>query len=303
MPTAKSANTLIFGCGYLGLSVAEKLNLRPQESGTGVWGVTRSETKAARLRSLGILPILADWTDRRTLCRLPEVEQILVAVSYDSRSRHDRYESQVGGLRNLLQVTSPEAKLCYISTTGVYHQADGGWVDETSPCRPTQQGGKAHLAAEQLLHRIRPNSPWTILRLSGIYGPGRIPRIADLLSGRPVASPQRGYLNLIHVDDAADAAIGAWTNSQRRIYLVSDDRPVLRGQFYREVARQFGAPEVQFVDPPSDAPVRMRSDSNKRVWNRRMKRDLLPSLRYPTFREGVAAIVGHSSRVAERTRG
>ncbi len=283
MTSQKSGDTLVFGCGYLGKRVAQQLI----SAGIRVWGVTRSNSKAAQLEQQGILPIIADWTDTETLPNLPSVEQILVAVSYDRNSRHDRHESQVGGLRNLLQNTSAAANLCYISTTGVYHQSDGEWVNESSPCQPKQLGGQTHLAAEQLLQEMRPRDPWTILRLSGIYGPGRIPRVADVIAGRPIESPQDGYLNLIHVDDAASVVISAWKNSRQRTYLVSDDRPVLRGEFYREVAKQFGAPEPVFIEPAPDAPVTMRSASNKRIRNQAMKRDLIQQLTYPTFREGI----------------
>jgi nucleoside-diphosphate-sugar epimerase len=275
----KPKETLVFGCGYLGLRVAQKLI----SAGNRVWGVTRSESKAELLRSEGILPVIADWTDSETLCQLPIVDQILVAVSYDRNSQSNRHQSQVGGLSNLLRQISPTANVCYISTTGVYHQSDGSWVDEESPCEPQQSGGQVHLAAERLLNQTRPNSPSTVLRLSGIYGPGRIPRVADVVAGRPIASPREGFLNLIHVDDAADAVISSWANAKEPLYVVSDDRPVVRGDFYREIAIQFGAADPVFIDPPADAPVRTRSSSNKRVRNARMKRDLLPTLSYPTF--------------------
>ena len=256
-----------------------------------VWATTRNASKAAWMDSRGIKPLIADWTDKRTLSDLPEVDQILVAVSYDRFSCQSRHDSQVGGLRNLLHSVSPDANLCYISTTGVYHQTDGSWVDEASPTHPTRDGGRTHLRAEEMLHRLRPNSPWTILRLAGIYGPGRIPRVADVIAGRPIASPENGFLNLIHVDDAADAVMAAWSRSKRRLYAVSDDNPVVRGEFYREIARQCGAPPPSFVEPPSDAAKRMRSDSNKRIWNRRMKRDLVAKLRYPTYRQGLASVL------------
>ncbi len=145
-----------------------------------------------RLARAGFRPLVVDWTDRRTLRSLPEVGRILVAVSYDRNSRHSRYQSQVGGLRNLIAAISPDANLCYISTTGVYHQLDGRWVDETAPTHPTREGGRVHLQAEQLLHRLRPHSPSTILRLAGIYGPDRVPRAADVVAGRLIDSPARG---------------------------------------------------------------------------------------------------------------
>ncbi len=282
-----SPRTLIFGGGYLGRRVA----IRAANAGHFVSVTTRNPRKADALSKLGLQPIVADWTDRRTLCGIPEVDQILISVSYDRHSRQSRLDSQVGGLRNLLQVVRPDTQICYISTTGVYHQTDGQWVDEHSPTRPTREGGKVHLMAEELLHRLRPRSQWTILRLAGIYGPDRVPRAANVISGRPIPSPSLGFLNLIHVDDAVEAVLSTWRGPCQRCYVVADDHPVVRGEFYREIARQCRAPEPRFELPDVDAPVRMRSDSNKRVWNRRMKRDLVPKLRFPTYREGLSDVL------------
>lgn len=284
---AGDSGILVFGCGYLGQRVAEKAAFSQQK----VWATTRSASKADLLRAAGIEPLLADWTDQEALCGLPEVKRILVAVSYDRGGGHNRYDSQVGGLRNLLQAISPAAHLCYISTTGVYHQTDGSWVDEDSPTEPSREGGKVHLMAERLLGELRPEAPWTILRLAGIYGPGRVPRIADVIAGRPIASPPDGFLNLIHVDDAADAVLATWSTAQRRLYVVADDSPVLRSEFYREIARQCNAPDPRFVEPADDAPERSRAASNKRVRNQRFKNDLTPQLRFPTYREGLASIL------------
>ena len=69
-------------------------------------------------------------------------------------------------------------------------------MDETSATEPTREGGAVHLQAEQLLRGRRPDSTWTILRLAGIYGPGRVPRAADVIAGRPIAAPESGFLNL-----------------------------------------------------------------------------------------------------------
>jgi nucleoside-diphosphate-sugar epimerase len=282
-----SRRTLVFGCGYLGQCVAEKAVFVHQK----VWATSRRASKAGELTSRGIEPLVADWTDKGALCGLPTVDQILISVSFDRQADQSRVDSQIGGLRNLLEVTSPEAHICYISTTGVYHQRDGSWVDEDSPTRPSREGGLIHLQAEQLLRELRPNSPWTILRLAGIYGPGRVPRVADVMAGRPIASPQDGFLNLIHVEDAAEAVMAAWTRSKRRLYVVGDDCPVVRGEFYREVARRCDAPSPRFIEPASDAPVRQRAETNKRVRNRRFKSDLVTKLRFPTYREGLASVI------------
>ncbi len=280
---------LVFGCGYLGSRVAAAA----VDSGHQVWASTRDVAKGESLRKLGVEPIIADWTDRRSLADLPEVEQVLISVSHDPRSKVDRFAGQVCGLANLLRVLSPDCSICYISTTGVYHQGNGRWVDERSPTHPTRAGARMHLMGENLLHRLRPRSRWTILRLAGIYGPGRIPRIADVRAGRPIIASPDSYLNLIRVEDAADAVLACWTRSTERLYVVADDCPVLRSDYYRFIADACGAPEPTFREPGKGKgdSERIRSDSNKRVWNRRMKRDLLPRLRYPSYREGLSELL------------
>lgn len=284
------SRTLIVGYGYLGRRVADLAI----SAGDQVWATTRNPQKIQQMGSGPIAPIRMDWNDRRTLANLPSVDRVLVSVAYDRASAGvgSRFDSQVGGLAALLSAIGPQVDVCYISTTGVYHQSDGRWVDENSPTFPTREGGQVHLAAENQLHRLRPHSPWTVLRLAGIYGPGRVPRAADVIAGRPIASPGDGYLNLIHVDDGAAAVMASWTGPSARLYVVADDEPMRRTDFYTEIARQCRVPAPRFVDPAPDAPVRMRSDSNKRVSNGRLRRELLPRLLYPTYREGLADVLG-----------
>lgn len=282
--SSDSSGALVFGCGYLGKSVAESL----LASGTRVWATTRSREKAALLSETGIEPVLADWCEPATLRDLPRVERVLVAVSYDRTSSRSRWQSQVGGLTNLLDKLHPTTQICYISTTGVYHQTDGSWIDESSPTSPQRAGGKAHLEAEACLASASASGQRTILRLSGIYGPGRVPRAADVIAGKPIASMQEGYLNLIHVQDATRAVIQSWNSQPHSLYLVSDDEPVRRGDFYGEIAKQTNSPEPQFVIPESGSPKSARSESNKRIRNSRMKSNLIPTLRFPSYREGLA---------------
>ena len=299
--TGNPTRTLIMGCGYLGYRVA----VACQAAGNEVYATTRRPNRAKRLANDGFHPVLADWTDRRTFddlseSELPRVDRILVAISYDRKSRPNRFNSQVGGLHTFLEALQNRqghhGHLCYISTTGVYHQTDGRWVDEASPTHPQREGGRVHLQAESRLRGQRDASSSTILRLAGIYGPGRVPRAADVIAGRPIRSIETGYLNLIHVEDAAAAVMSVWdragnNKALQSLYVIADDRPVVRSEFYREIARQCDAPEPRFQAPDSDAPVLFRSESNKRVWNRRMKRDLVGRLKYPTYREGLADVL------------
>jgi len=281
---------LVFGCGYLGIRVAESLVF----SGNRVWATTRNPEKAERLSGAGMTPVMADWCDPMTLGKLPQVGRVLVSVSYDRGGTRSRRESQLGGLSNLMAVLHPSTRVCYISTTGVYHQGDGSWVDESSEADPTREGGQIHLEAEKLLRSTRPSGS-VVLRLAGIYGPGRVPRAADVLAGRPIASREDGFLNLIHVEDAAAAAIQSWVAPSHPLYLISDDHPVRRGDCYREIAAQTGSPEPTFVAPADGSSKSARSDSNKRVRNVRMKAELLRELRYPTYREGLADVLKSQS--------
>ena len=299
---------LVVGAGYLG----QKVSQLSAALGAQVYATTRHKSRFESLSGQGFRPVRFDWTDRATFENLPldalsagaksAGARVLVAVSYDPHGRLSRYDSQVGGLRNLLSILPTDVRLCYISTTGVYHQKDGSWVDETSPTHPDRLGGQVHLQAESLLHACRPNSPWAVLRLAGIYGPGRVPRIADVIAGRAIASAAEGFLNLIHVQDAARAVLAVWnrmaapsrqqaTGMQSRLYAVGDDAPVVRSEFYREIARQCGVPLPSFIAPGADASPRMRSESNKRVWNRKLRRELLPALDFPDYRNGLADIL------------
>jgi nucleoside-diphosphate-sugar epimerase len=297
------SDVLVVGTGYLGTQVARLARLE----GARVFATTRRTDRFASLAAAGLHPVRYDWTERSSegnlpLSQLSVAPRILISVSYDRKCRHSRYESQVGGLRNLLQVLPSDARICYISTTGVYHQSDGRWVDETSPTHPDREGGRVHLQAESMLHAMRPECPWSVLRLAGIYGPGRVPRAADVIAGRPIESPELGFLNLIHVRDAASAVLASWRHlsefaqrpavgMQSRLYVVGDDSPVLRGDFYREIARQCGVGAARVGGPVPGAPVQMRSNSNKRVWNRKLRRDLLPSLIFPDYRRGLADLL------------
>ncbi|KAA1259471.1 NAD dependent epimerase/dehydratase family protein [Rubripirellula obstinata] len=292
--------SLVVGYGYLGRRVASLA----KKNGDIVYATTRNSQKMKSIYEDGIHPIQCDWTDRSSLIRsigeLDKIDRVLVAVAYDRSSQIDRDTAMVGGLGNLIDAlridpsSAAKTKFCYISTTGVYHQTGGVWVDETSPTRPTRDGGKAHLRAEALLRKKLGPTGFRTLRLSGIYGPGRVPRAADVIAGRPIASPADGYLNLIHVDDAASAVMAAWQlqpGDGHHTYVISDDAPVVRRMFYQHIADLCHAASPTFIDPDKDASVRFRSETNKRIWNRRMKKDLDFKLQFPTHREGLADVL------------
>ena len=280
---------LVFGCGYLGQRVAA----RWIEQGCEVYAVTRSTGRAEAFIAAGIRPLIGDILDSAAWGDLPVAETVLFAVGYERASERSIREVYVDGLRNVL-ATLPRGtgRLIYVSSTGVYGQADGSWVDEESPCLPGREGGVACLEAERLLQGSSWGRQSVILRMSGIYGPGRIPRRRELEAGRPLAAPQAGFLNLVHVDDAARAVLAAERDhGGPQVYCVSDGNPVLRGDYYRYLAQLLGAPEPQFVEAPENSPARLRASSSKRISSDRLRNRWGFRFEYPSYREGLAAIV------------
>jgi nucleoside-diphosphate-sugar epimerase len=281
---------LICGCGYLGLRVAKRWLSR----GETVHATTRSEQRAAELNAFGIEPIVTDVTRD---VKLPgsgnDIDTVLFALGFDRSVGQTIEEVYLQGLQNVLNASSQRwQRFIYISSTGVYEQTDGQWVDETTPCQPVRAGGRACLQAEQRLANSPLASRRIILRLAGLYGPGRLPKLAAVQAGLPIDAVANGYLNLIHVDDVADivASVDEYVVSPETL-VISDGHPVLRGDFYRELARLLNAPPPQFVSPPSSSGGAERGLTDKRVSNRKFLSLYPRPLRYPTYREGLAEIV------------
>lgn len=286
---------LIVGCGYLGRRAAEAW-LR---DGHEVYALTRGGPNAEALRAAGIEPIVGDVTDPATLAALPAADTLLYAVGFDRSAGHAQRAVYVDGLRNVLaEVRQRSGRLIYVSSSSVYGQQQGEWVDETSPTVPATSSGEVCLAAEQVVWEFfPPDKPparhdAVILRLSGLYGPGRLLRRMDAVkSGTPIAGDPRGWLNLVHVDDAVGAvrAADVWPTAGTTC-LVSDDRPVTRGEYFTQLARLAGA------DPPlfdASQPTRGPAGSlGKRCRNRKLREELGVELQYPTIDEGLPHAVG-----------
>lgn len=285
---------LIVGCGYLGSRVARLWC----EAGKPVAAITRSAERAGQLEQAGIQPLIGDVTDPRSLMNIREylsrVDTVLYAVGFDRAAGRSMSEIYVDGLKNVLNaLPDGTRRFIYISTTGVYGQSNGEWIDEESPCEPTREGGNVALAAEQTLQQHWLGNRAIILRCAGIYGPGRVPRSAELLAAKAVTASPDGYLNLIHVEDAARVVLAVEEQIEPpRLYLVSDGHPVRRRDYYTEAARLLGAPPPVFA-PPDDADfVGRRGNTDRRVSYARLRCEVSVRLEYPSYREGLAAILG-----------
>jgi nucleoside-diphosphate-sugar epimerase len=283
---SSTISKLIIGCGYLGKRVAAEWLAQ----GHKIFALTRSEEHADRFRSQGIEPIIGDVTNVDSLSQLPEAETVLYAVGFDRESGQSQREIYVDGLGNVLkQITSRFGRLIAISSTSVYGQSEAEWVDETSPTQPARLNGIVCLEAERLVWKYSPHqephssTTTNILRLAGIYGPGRLlRRLDEVKSGKPIADNPDAWLNLIHVDDAVRAILACEKRSQPgETYLVCDDKPVTRREFYQTLAELVSAETPKFTR--NDDPQSL----NKRCSNRKIHEELKVELRFPTIREGL----------------
>ncbi len=306
---------LIVGCGYLGSRVARCW----QDAGAHVTILTRSTTKSDQFRNHGYQTLVADLACPETLRALPEADIVLYSVGFDRTSGNTIHQAFAEGMGYLLShlPTPASTRLIYISTTGVYSPAESSgteetqpqkawplsdwplsdWIDEQQPTHPHRVSAQASLAAERQLDSHALGQQAVILRMAGLYGPGRIPYQKELRAGLPLAVPHQGWLNLVHVDDAAATvlAAGEWPariSQGPEIINVADGNPVLRGDYYREVARRIGAPPPRFTTPDASLPATARASSSKRISNEKLRHLLKVKFTHPSYREGLAAILG-----------
>lgn len=277
-------HVLIAGCGYVGRRLAEILAGR----GHRVYALRRS----AAPPPAGASAVRADLADPATLTALPDrVDAVVYAAGPASRDEAAYRKVYVDGLQNLVVALGareqPPGRLLFTSSTGVYGQDDGSWVDEDSPAEPSGFSGRLLLEGERLAHAGP--LPATVLRLGGIYGPGRTWLVDRVRSGeaRLLAGPPR-YTNRIHREDAAGALAHLLDLERPQpIYLGVDGHPGEHNEVIRFIASELGlaepAPAGESAMPPGRA-------GNKRCRNDRLLRSGY-RFRYPGFREGYRELV------------
>jgi nucleoside-diphosphate-sugar epimerase len=281
---------LIVGPGYVGLAVGKELARRGHE----VFGLRRSADVLGELQSAGIHTLVGDITRPETLLDLPsQFDWVVKCVSSSYGGVDDYRRVYLQGARNLLArlEQTPPAKFVYTSSTGVYGQNDGSLVDETAPTEPASETSSVLVEAERvfLAAARERNFPAVVLRVAGIYGPGRGWWFKQYLAGEArIEGEGRRTLNMIHRDDVAGCIIAALQRGKPgQIYNVVDDEPVMQRDFFAWLATELNRPLPSSV--PEDAEVaRKRGVTNKRISNRKLKAELGYAFRYPTFRQGYA---------------
>jgi nucleoside-diphosphate-sugar epimerase len=282
---------LVVGCGYIGWPLAVNL----ARAGHEVHGMRRSFPPAIEADPPGLVRLQADITRPATLEHLPAGYDWVVLCAASGGGGPEAYRSlYVEGTRNVMDwlAGGPPRKLVYTSSTSVYGQDDGSVVDEASPTHPPTETGQLLVQAErQLLAAARAGEvPAVVLRLAGIYGPGRGYWFRRFLAGEALIEGRgQRYLNMIHRDDVIGAVIAALERAGAgEIFNVVDNEPVSQVELFKWLARRLDRPMPPSIEEDA-AVVRKRGSSNKRVSNRKLATQLGYQLKYPTFREGYEA--------------
>lgn len=274
---------LIIGCGYLGRRVAELWRAQGQR-------VTATTRRQENLAGGTDGTIICDVLDAQSLEGLPQAETVLYAVGLDRSAGASMRSVYVDGLANVLERLPAPGKFIYVSSSSVYGQTGGEWVDEEAPTLPLEESGQIVLAAENVLRAKLPTA--VVLRFAGIYGPGRLLRQKTVHDGAPIVGAGDRWLNLIHVEDGARVVLAAEQRAvPGRFYNVCDDQPVQRQVFFTALAKELGAPVPRFVPPPPGTPLPPHERANRRLRNRRLHEELQCTLRHPGYEEGISASV------------
>jgi nucleoside-diphosphate-sugar epimerase len=279
---------LIIGCGYVGLPLGAEL----VRCGHEVFGLRRSS--ADELKSIGIQPLIADITRPETLTELPRSFDWVVNCVAAGGSADDYRKIYLEGNRHLISwlANSPPKKFIYTSSTSVYGQNDGSVVTEKSPAEPEAGTAKVLVEAEKFLLAAAAERkfPAVILRVAGIYGPGRGHWFKQFVKGEArIEGDGSRFLNMIHRDDVAGCIIAALKNGcAGEIYNAVDDEPVSQLKFFEWLAAELKRALPSKI-PVSPEIRRKRGTTNKRVSNHKLKMELGYQFKYLNFRSGYGA--------------
>ena len=282
---------LIIGCGDVALRAIPLL-----KKGYRVFALVRDPSRRAGLRALGVIPLHGDLDDRASLSRISGLADAVLHLApppntgiQDTRTRN---------LLSALSQAKPPERLVYISTSGVYGDCGGAWVDETRPVNAASPRAQRRVDAEMQIRnwakRNRVNA--CILRVPGIYAADRLP-LTRLQQGTPgIIASEDSYTNHIHADDLAHICAAALRHGKPcRVYHASDDSQLKMGEYFDEVADAFGLPHVPRISRAEAqrvlSPMLLSfMNESRRLTNQRMKRELRVQLSYPSVADLLATI-------------
>lgn len=277
-----------FGHGYSAQALSHVLT----RQGWRVTGTSRTADRDAAIRASSAEPIRFPGPD--VLNALSNATHIL-----SSAGPTEDGDPVLAHLRDAIASHAPKLEwVGYLSTTGVYGDHQGGWVDESTPLTPSTRRGAWRKSAEEEWAAI-PGLPLHIFRLAGIYGPGRGP-FAKVRNGTARRIIKEGQVfSRTHVEDIAQVLAASIARpNPGAIYNVCDDDPAPPQDVIAHAAELLGMPvppEIPFEDAEMTPMARSFYAESKRVRNDRIKDELGVTLKYPSYREGLAALLGNST--------
>lgn len=275
---------LSFGHGFSARALAPRLLAQ----GWRIIGTTRSGEKCDEIAATGVEPMLWPGEDPCEILKLTRHILISAGPSADG-------DPVLRMLKNEITAQAPHLDwVGYLSTTGVYGDHQGAWVDEETPLTPATKRGQLRVEAEAAWQAI-PELPLHIFRLAGIYGPGRGP-FAKVRNGTARRIIKEGQVfSRIHVDDIAQALeLSIASPDPGAIYNLCDDDPAPPQDVIGHAAELLGVPvppAVQFEEAEMTPMARSFYAESKKVRNDRIKRDLGWQPKYPDYRSGLAAML------------
>jgi nucleoside-diphosphate-sugar epimerase len=286
------SKVFIVGCGQVGRLVAQ----RYLDQDRTVFGLARSATTAGELESLGIIPVRGDLDDSASLTSLSLDGDLVQYLAPPSGTGVD--DPRMANFLAAIDAGGPPRRIIYVSTSGVYGDCSGAWVDEDTPPNPQTDRARRRLDAENRLldWGQRTGVGATVLRVGGIYGPGRLPE-TRLHNRAPILlEEQCGYTNRIHVEDLVSVCLAAGeSTAQNRVYNVSDGHPGNMSGYFKAVAQRLDLPPPEEI-PMEEARERLSPElmsyllESRRMDNRRMLTELRVRLRYPNLEIGLREV-------------
>ena len=277
---------LVFGPGYSASAAIDHLRAE------SVMATARTPDREAELAARGFRPVAFDGTEQspELAAAIADATHLLISIAPGEGG-----DPVLATAADAIARAPNLRSIVYLSTVGVYGDHGGGWVDEATEPNPKSRRSHARIAAErgwtELAARIR--RPLAILRLAGIYGPGRN-ALVDLAGGtaRRLVNPGQVF-NRIEVDDTAATIAASFEREADGVFNVADDEPAPPQDVVAFAAHLMGIappPEVPFATADLSPLARSFYGENKRVRNDRLKQELRVTLAYPTFRDGLTAL-------------
>ena len=289
---------LIVGCGYVGIPLGVELI----RQGHQVWGMRRAP--AGILPAAGITPLIADVTKPEALAALPAPFDWVINTVASGKGGVPEYQQvYLQGTRNLISWLGPQGikKYVHASSTSVYGQMDGSLVKESSPTEPASETSKVLVETEKVLLEAfaQQRFPCVVLRLAGIYGPGRGHLFQQYLRNEArIAGKGERLINMIHLDDVAGVFVAALKSGRAgEIYNAVDDEPVAQLHFFRWLSETLGKWMPPFAS--EEEATRKRGLTRKKVSNRKLKMELGFQFKHPTFRQGYTAEIMRLEKAGE----